>query len=124
MAKRIILACLLLLLLVAGVWRLVLLRQQKDHATSWSGVAPEPDPRLAYDGPFKNVFPSIKYIGDDRCVACHDDIAETFRLHPMGHSLARLDQVRDEALDEPKYNAPFERYQSRLSLERHGKHAV
>jgi predicted CXXCH cytochrome family protein len=40
--------------------------------------------------PWLNARPGVKYVGDAACAHCHPDIAETFRLHPMGRSLAPI----------------------------------
>jgi predicted CXXCH cytochrome family protein len=49
--------------------------------------AAETDPRLAYDGPYRNVHPDVEYVGDAACAGCHVDKADTYRRHPMGRSL-------------------------------------
>jgi Tfp pilus assembly protein PilF len=38
--------------------------------------------------PYKNTRPGVKYLGDAACVRCHENIAATYRLHPMGRSMA------------------------------------
>ncbi len=52
-----------------------------------------PDPRVAYKGPYRNVHPDVKYVGDAACVQCHVEIAGTFAEHPMGRSLFPTPQV-------------------------------
>jgi tetratricopeptide repeat protein len=42
--------------------------------------------------PYRNVDPSVHYVGDDTCAQCHPAIAETYRLHPMGRSVAPVSQ--------------------------------
>lgn len=44
------------------------------------------DPRTTYQGPFRNVHPDVKYVGDHACAECHGEIEKSFRQHPMGHS--------------------------------------
>jgi predicted CXXCH cytochrome family protein len=50
-------------------------------------VPAETDPRLAYEGPYDNVRPDVRYVGDAACAGCHVDRAATYRNHPMGRSL-------------------------------------
>ena len=80
-------AVLALLILGGVVWRL------------WPGrPAPAPqngheradavDPRLTYPTPFQNVRPDVKYVGDEACAECHNDLFDSFRRHPMGRALA------------------------------------
>ena len=40
--------------------------------------------------PYKNTRPGVKYVGDAACTRCHAEIAETYRRHPMGRSLAPI----------------------------------
>jgi hypothetical protein len=49
--------------------------------------------------PYRNVRPGVRYVGDEKCVLCHEKIAASFRLHPMGRSLAPV------ALDDPEMRA-------------------
>jgi predicted CXXCH cytochrome family protein len=49
---------------------------------------PPPDPRLTHQTPFRNVHPSVKYVGDAACAACHADIDRCYHQHPMGRSAA------------------------------------
>jgi hypothetical protein len=122
MLRRLTVAGMLLTLLAAGICWLIVMRQQGPSTTAEfpPPTGPEPDPRQTYHGPFKNVAPHVKFIGDDRCASCHDNIAETYRLHPMGRTIAPIDQVHDEV----KFKAIVEKFQSRLSLERDGKDFV
>lgn len=52
-----------------------------------------PDPRLSYDGPYRNVHPNVGYVDDARCAQCHAAIARRYRTHPMGRSLGPIDAV-------------------------------
>src|SRR6478752_10012666 len=55
-----------------------------------------PDPRLAYRGPFRNVRPDVKYVGDEKCIDCHKDIHRTYRRHPMGRASAPTARLADK----------------------------
>ena len=65
----------------------------------WRGPAPAttppppPDPRTTYAGPFLNVRPEVRYVGDDRCADCHPDVAASYRKHPMARSLRPIARV-------------------------------
>jgi predicted CXXCH cytochrome family protein len=38
-----------------------------------------------------NTHRGVSYVGDATCVRCHSDIAESYRRHPMGRSLAPIE---------------------------------
>src|ERR1700722_18275611 len=89
-----------LLLLLAGLLIALLAR----HVLSWSlrvsSGSPEhdalaaPDPRRDYQGPFLNVHPEVRFVGDAACDDCHADKARTYRRHPMGRSLTPMRDLR------------------------------
>jgi hypothetical protein len=64
-------------------------RDGDADASRRTGASGPSNPELV-QGPsrFKNLHPAVEYVGDSACVACHADIAESFRRHPMGRSLA------------------------------------
>jgi cytochrome c-type biogenesis protein CcmH/NrfG len=85
----------------------------------WQRTDPEPpgsaplapsapaDPRLTYAGPFRNVHPSVKYVGSETCAECHIEQADTYSRHPMGRSLERVARVAAlQRYDEAAHN-PF-----------------
>src|SRR5205085_1503579 len=45
-----------------------------------------PDPRLAFPTPYRNVRPSVRYVGDTACAGCHAEIDRSYHRHPMGRS--------------------------------------
>ena len=63
------------------------------------------DPRRTYGGPYRNIDPAVRYVGDARCVECHPKIARSYALHPMGRSLVRaagaIDRPRSAATNNP-----------------------
>lgn len=80
-----LLAAILLLagLAVAGIlWSRMRLALPETSASLEST-----DPRRTYDGPYRNIHPDIRYVGDAQCAGCHEDIAHSFAQHPMGRSL-------------------------------------
>ncbi len=46
---------------------------------------------LVSNSPYANTRPGVGYTGDAACIRCHAEIAETYRRHPMGRSLAPID---------------------------------
>jgi Flp pilus assembly protein TadD len=42
--------------------------------------------------PYLNARPAVKYLGDSACTGCHATSAETYRRHPMGRSLAPIEE--------------------------------
>ena len=57
--------------------------------------AGSPRSRDAYaDSPYLNVRPGVGYVGDAACARCHREIAEAYRSHPMGRSLAPIGEPR------------------------------
>jgi hypothetical protein len=76
------------------------------------------DPRLTYPTPYRNVRPEVRYVGDRVCAECHGDIAETYRRHPMGRSLAPIAQADPvERYDQAAGN-PFEKEGFQFLVER------
>jgi Tfp pilus assembly protein PilF len=59
--------------------------------------------------PDKNARPQLKYVGDSACKRCHSSITETYRLHPMGRSLAPITDApagqSDRSGDQPLFRA-------------------
>ncbi|HTU92316.1 MAG TPA: tetratricopeptide repeat protein [Gemmataceae bacterium] len=88
-----------------------------------------PDPRRAYAGPYRNIHPDVRYVGDDQCAGCHDDLARSFARHPMGRSLVPVESQLDRpgALppsawerEGPSHNS-FSILGRRFEVERQGK---
>ncbi len=100
----------------------------------WRGPAPAttppppPDPRTTYAGPFLNVRPDVRYVGDDRCADCHPDVAESYRKHPMARSFRPIARVAPAQSYDASLNNPFEAFGCRLQAEpvvaRSGDHAT
>ncbi|CAN5890024.1 hypothetical protein BH23PLA1_BH23PLA1_05620 [soil metagenome] len=42
--------------------------------------------------PYKNTRPKVAYVGDEACIRCHEEIATSYREHPMGRSLVPIDR--------------------------------
>jgi hypothetical protein len=78
------------------------------------------DPRLDYAGPFENVHPSVRYVGDARCADCHEDKVRTFSRHPMGRSLVPTAALLSPQPDDSRHHNPFEALGRRFWVEREG----
>ncbi|MFO0842920.1 MAG: multiheme c-type cytochrome [Gemmataceae bacterium] len=79
-----------------------------------------PDPRLSYAGPFQNVHPSVRYVGDAKCAECHLDVALPYADHPMGRSLVAIAELADRQPYDKAHNSPFDALGARLWAERDG----
>src|SRR6516162_5739999 len=75
-----------LILLIAAV--LMAVMGSSIALISWHTSRLETVRQAAPSSPYENTRPEVKYVGDATCVRCHVDIAETYRQHPMGRSLA------------------------------------
>jgi hypothetical protein len=81
---------------------------------------PAADPRVTYDGPFLNVRPEVRYVGDEQCVGCHDDIIATYRNHPMARTLAPIEAMATAYPDDKAHNNPFDAKGTRFTIDRQG----
>ncbi|MBX9579528.1 MAG: tetratricopeptide repeat protein [Gemmataceae bacterium] len=66
-----------------------------------------PDPREAFDTPFRNVRPGVRYVGDAACAGCHPSIDKTYHRHPMGRSAAAVGQAGPLERYDPETGNPF-----------------
>lgn len=66
------------------------------------------DPRLSYQGPFRNIHPSVQFVGDKACDNCHQNIAHSYHSHPMAQDLFEVSQATRIEDDTEKGNNPFE----------------
>jgi hypothetical protein len=117
--RRALAAVGLALAVASAVWSLTRPRPTAPTTPATRSHAP-PDPRLLYDGPYRNIRPEVAYVGDAACVSCHSDIAESFRRHPMGMSLAPIAEVVDRDVYDAAHRNPFVFQGSRFEVERHG----
>ena len=81
---------------------------------------PPPDPRLVYKGPYRNVHPGVKYVGDAACAGCHKTETDGFHRHPMGRSIIPVAQLAASQRYDRKVHNPFEALGSRFVVERRG----
>jgi hypothetical protein len=101
---------------------------QADPSQSDPVVRPDqpvPDPRIAFDTPFRNVKPGVKYTGDASCAGCHPNHDANYHKHPMGRSADRVG--RPDAPEKYDANNPFRSQGYTLRAERspHGdRHIV
>ncbi len=113
-----------LLLIALGLFSVRLarwLRKTEPDPSLASSSIPS-DPRLAYSGPYRNIHPSVRYVGDAACRSCHvhDDILASFARHPMGRSLLRAEDLLDHQRYGPDTNNPFTAVGRRFQVDRQG----
>ncbi|HZY87379.1 MAG TPA: tetratricopeptide repeat protein [Gemmataceae bacterium] len=81
----------------------------------------EQDPRRAYAGPYRNVNPDVRYVGDAQCVGCHEEIAKSYAGHPMGRSLAPAADLIGRQRYSPDSNNPFDALGRRFRADPQGQ---
>jgi hypothetical protein len=122
--KRAFLAAALVLLMglaLAGVrlspWNL---RSLTLPARPSSASTEAEDPRRVYDGPYRNIHPDVRYVGDAKCADCHGDIARSYARHPMARSLVPVEDLLDRQRYTPDTNNPFSILGRRFAVDRQG----
>jgi hypothetical protein len=73
---------------------------------------------------WKNTQPGVNYVGDSACARCHADIADTFRRHPMGRSLAPIATVKAVDGNRSDTTISFDAGSNRYTIERRGGREV
>lgn len=114
---------LLLVLAAIGIvvaWQWQFFHSQVSSNKSENAIQ-EPDPRLLYAGPFRNIHPRVKYVGVAVCAECHPEIVEKYRRHPMGRSLAPVARTTGKNIYGKENHNPFEAFNSLFSVDRKGK---
>jgi hypothetical protein len=116
-----LLAAALVLLTGVGLVGLRLSRRPPTPpADSSAGSAAPADPRRAYDGPYRNIDPDVRYVGAASCAGCHDAIARNYARHPMGRSLVAAEAPLDRR-STPDTNNPFLALGRRFEADRRGE---
>jgi hypothetical protein len=77
------------------------------------------DPRLDYQGPYRNIDPSVAYVGNDACISCHQDVCDSYANHPMGQALTPMAALAATELLDAKGN-PFTAEESEFRVVREG----
>ena len=78
------------------------------------------DPRLTYKGPYRNIRPEVKYVGDAACAGCHRTETDGFHRHPMSRSIVPISALAAAQRYDSKVHNPFEALGSRFTVERRG----
>jgi hypothetical protein len=111
-----------LLVLLAGLVLAAIVRSLTLPArTTGSSLADKSDPRRDYDGPYRNIHPDVRYVGDAQCTACHEEIARSYSHHPMGRSLVPIESLVDKQRYTPDVHNPFSSFGRRFEVEHRGK---
>ncbi len=120
--RRGLLVCVAGLALLAGVAALVARRApwRTGGPPGRPADAGEPDPRLSYAGPYRNVHPAVRYVGDAVCTGCHEGIAASYARHPMGRSLVPAAELAGRQRYGPDAHNPFDALGRRFRAEREG----
>jgi hypothetical protein len=80
--------------------------------------------RLVAESPFRNLGPSVGYVGDVACARCHADLAAWYRAHPMGRSVATADAATGEGPRAAPAEARFYATGYHYTVERRGGRLV
>jgi hypothetical protein len=64
--------------------------------------------RLVEKSRFRNVGQGVGFVGDAACARCHADLAESYRRHPMGRSVAAITAADLEGLRAAPSGAEFD----------------
>jgi hypothetical protein len=84
-------------------------------------VPPVTDPRLTLKTPYRNVHPSVKFMGDKTCSACHEKHARTFHSHPMGLAMDTVQAARPVERFDAMFHNPLFTPGFRYDVERRGE---
>ena len=95
-----------LVLAMGVVWTLWQARRIAENRRAGQDVHAETRTR----SPWKNTDPDVKYVGDSACARCHANIADTFRRHPMGRSLALVASTDGRSDAVTSFDAGLYRY--------------
>jgi tetratricopeptide (TPR) repeat protein len=93
-------------IVLAGAWLARLRFGAGPHVPPTAPAQPI-DPRRAYAGPYRNIDPDVRYVGDTTCAGCHERIAESYARHPMGRSLVPVADLATKQRYGPQTNNPF-----------------
>jgi hypothetical protein len=83
--------------------------------------------RLVAESPFRNVGPRVGYVGyvgDAACARCHTDVADSYRTHPMGRSVAPAAAALDAGPLTVPGDATFDATGYHYTVERRGDQLI
>jgi hypothetical protein len=105
---------------------IVWLRAGRSHPPGLEPIAlpaadPPPDPRLTYNGPYRNVRPDVKYVGDAACAKCHAEISRKYHSHPMARSLLAVAEETEQSKYEQHRDKLFFALSGQFDVRRAGE---
>jgi tetratricopeptide (TPR) repeat protein len=94
-------------LLLGGAALAVYVTARWRHAAVTDGTPPAAG--KPFVSPYKNTDPSVRYVGNAACAACHVMEADSYRHHPMARAVTPVDRLAAvEDLSKAAHN-PFEK---------------
>ncbi|MCA8998570.1 MAG: hypothetical protein KDA80_16340 [Planctomycetaceae bacterium] len=93
-AARVLFLLIPFLLLVIAIWGPRFWRQIPD----WKEANPQASGTSSDVHPLDSQRESTAYVGSDACVVCHQEISESYRLHPMWSSTRSLEDLSSDGL--------------------------
>jgi hypothetical protein len=111
-------------LLVLGLVAAVALSAAAARKWWVAGKSPparaEGEPAPAYQTPYVNARPGVRYLGTAACAECHPRRAISYAQHPMGRSLAPVAEATALEHYGPESRNTFESQGTRFEVERRG----
>ncbi|MBV9124116.1 MAG: hypothetical protein JO112_12220, partial [Planctomycetes bacterium] len=77
-----------------------------------------------YQGPFRNIDPQVRYVGDRACAECHTDEDHSYHHHPMGRSVVPIAQLASQQPYDEAHHNPFTALGSQFRVRREGDRLV
>ncbi len=91
---------------------------------TWRGSSKDHIHGVELGSPYENTRPGVKYVGDAACARCHAGIADTYRRHPMGQSLALITDAAAPRAMPGKGRSRFEAKGLEYSVEYQDNHVI
>ncbi len=113
-----LIAVLALAAAAGGVWYALVRPASQPSDPGRESAETQPDPRVAFPTPYRNVRPEVRYVGDAACAGCHAEIDRSFHHHPMGRSAEFVARAAPIERFDAKANNPAVAQGFELKVER------